>query len=291
MSENEIFAIDQRPEITRISADGNMVTLNWTTQEGIDKYIIRRSLSSAEGFEKIAVLSGDTSEYCDKNEGDGVYWYKVVAVRYSPEKEVIKKGSKVKSVTLCSLVSPTAEKISSGKKGKIILKWSYEEKADYFEVFKRYSFMNTHTYIGSVEGNKTSFADDNCIKGQLFYYSVTACVKEGETVKRSAHSNELCFVAFDKVPILEINRKHRKTVLFSLRLTAGADGYLLLRSDEENGEYKEVFRSCSVSDLILKDKGEKRKKGAFYKVACFKKTPDGDFIGPLSDSVFVKYKI
>lgn len=280
----------KRPEIISVTADEGKVTVRWTAVEGADKYIIRRSLSSAEGYEKLGSVTSDNLEYCDINDGDGVYWYKVVALKNS-EDGYIKKGSKPQSVVVCSLKAPVAEKCFLNKKGKITLRWSSEEKADYFEVFRRYSFMNTLSLAGVTEGEKLSFTDKSSVKGQLFYYCVRACVRNGEEVRYSAVSNELFNVCFDKVPVLEVIRKHRKRVVVKIRLTAGADGYILFKGREENGEFKEAFRNSDITQLELPHHAEKGEKSAYYKVACYKNTPDGEIIGPAGDAVFVKYRI
>ena len=78
-------------------------------------------------------------------------------------------------------------------------------------------------------------------------------------------------------------------VAFSLRLTAGADGYVLFRSSSADGEYKEAARQEGIDSLYIETRREGKEKTAFFRLACYKKDGDREFIGPMGPVTEIKF--
>lgn len=291
MQPTEIPTINNTPEIEQIEALGDgKVKISWCVAEGAGRYSIRRSFGNNKDFERIAGVSGDQTEYIDQTaNSEGVYWYQIIAVREYGADKPIKKKSKTACVSIFSLKAPTLETLVEKKDG-IHLSWSNCKDADGYNIIKRYDFMKAGVPVATVKKGETKFVEKNCIKGPLFYYSVKSFKLDGEHTKTSNNSNEIAWVRFDKVKVLSVSRKHGKKVTVDVRLCSGADGYILFKSLEEKGEYKEVSRTNSISELTLHDKGKKGERAAFYKVACYKKLQDKEIVGPLNSAVAVKYK-
>lgn len=291
MQPTEIPTINNTPEIEQIEAlSGGKVKISWCVAEGAGRYVIKRSFGNNEDFSKIAGVSSDKTEYIDKTAtAEGIYWYQIIAVRDYGADKPIKKKSKTACVSIFSLEAPTLDSLSEEKDG-IHLSWHGGDDVDGYNIIKRYDFMKAGLPIATVEKDVTNFIEPNCIKGPLFYYSIKGFKLEGEDTKTSDISNEIAWVRFDTVKVLSVSRKLGKRVTFNLRLCSGTDGYILFKSLEENGEYKEVARTNSISDLTLRDKGNKGEKRVFYKVACFKKVQDKEIVGPLNSAVEVVYK-
>ena len=72
-------------------------------------------------------------------------------------------------------------------------------------------------------------------------------------------------------------------------MTAGADGYLLLRSDHEDGPFKEVARTKSNTDLEIVDRGKRGQREAFYAVRCMRRYEGEEYFGEMTKAVRVKY--
>ncbi|MGN1417847.1 MAG: fibronectin type III domain-containing protein [Acutalibacteraceae bacterium] len=286
-------AIKNSPEINLIEVQGDFkVYLEWDLARGADKYTVARSDKEEGPYSRVIQLSYDITSYTDTSvEHEGAYWYKIIAYKKTNAEKPLKKAGMPVCANITTMKTPVLKKAGNKKNKRIEISWKNGEKVTGYNIFRRFDFMKKPMLIASVDADKTSYVDTDFVNGQLFYYSVQSVIEEESDVRYSNPSNELCSICFDKVKIMQVKRKHRKKVEFSLRLTAGADGYILFKSGTKNGEYSEVSRTEGISALDCIDKGKKGEKSAYYKVACYKKTDDREFHGPMSESVFVKYKI
>lgn len=284
--------IKNRPDIIMVEVlgDGN-VSINWEQAKGADTYVVKRRMGNEGKLKKIAVLPKEDTSYIDDSiEGEGTYWYRIVAKRTEADGTIFKKACKPTSVTISSIETPVLKEVSSDLKKGITLSWSSESKVDSFLIFRRHDFMKNALKIDRVPGDCFSYTDKKSVKGPLYYYSVQGIIEGDENLQYSKRSSELPCAYLDKTKVMGIKRKLGKEVTLSLRLTSGADGYILYKSKEENGTYEPVFETDSISSLDCSDKGAKKEKGAFYKAACYKLVDGEKREGPKTDAVYVKYR-
>ena len=284
--------IKNRPDIIMIEVLGDRkVSINWEKAKGADAYIVRRSESADEGFKKIATLSKDYNTYIDTSiKDEGTYWYKIVSQRTEADGEIFKKACKPTSVNISSIETPKLETVLNDLKKGITLTWSSETKVDAFLIFRRHDFMKMGVKIDRVPGDCLSYTDKKSVKGPLYYYSVQGIIEQDENIQYSMRSNELPCVNLDQTKVMGIKRKLGKEIIVSLRLTSGADGYILYKSKEENGTYEPVFETNSISSFNCSDKGARKEKGAFYKAAPYKLVDGKKCEGPKTDAFYVKYR-
>ena len=81
-----------------------------------------------------------------------------------------------------------------------------------------------------------------------------------------------------------------KRVNLSLRLVAGADGYIIERSLGKDGEYSEVARTDSGFELRIQDKAPKAFKTCYYRCKAYKTVGDTVFESVASAPKAVKVK-
>lgn len=293
MKSDHISVIKNKPEINRIEIliDGN-VKITWKEAVGAEKYIIKRSLKSDFEFKKIAEISADKLEFTDSTiKKEGIYWYRITAHKSNGAEKPFSKTGESRSINISSLAAPHMLSIKSDGKKTVDFSWNSNEKFDGYIILRRHHFMRNAVKTDTVASDCNSYTDSNVILGQLLYYSVQGYKVETDgSIRYSNPSNELCSACIDKAQILSIKRKMFKKVFFSLRLTAGADGYVLFKSYSENGEFKEVKRTKGLAALTLEDKGESGKNGAFYTVSAYKMCEEKEIIGPQTKPVYVNYK-
>lgn len=285
--------IRNRPDITHIEVDaeGN-VLISWKEADGAERYVIQRSEKADCEFKKVGGVSAGTLLFADKTvEKESIYWYRIVAVRSNGAEKNIKKNSEPRSINISSIAAPLVKSVKTDGKKKITFTWESDENADGYIVLRRHSFMKNGVKIASCKKDELSFCDTDAAKGTLFYYSVQSYLSEDGHIRYSNPSKELCSAVLGKTQALEILRKHRKKVFFALRLTAGADGYILLKAAEENGDFSECARTSGIDSLSLSDKGGRGEKGAYYCAAAYKKAGDKEIVGPKTKAVYVRYKL
>lgn len=289
-------AIKNKPDITSLDVLGNgTVLIKWDMAVGADKYLVKRSKEKDSGYEKIATVKKKDTQYLDGNIGsEGTFWYKISAWKKGPEGEkAIQKHSDPVQANVSIIKPPIAKEIAQSEQKDIRFNWAHgEDEVDGYVILRRYNFMDKPIEIARVDKNTTEYTDKATVTGQLYHYSVQGYLSDetGSQKRYGLPSKELSLICFDKPKILSVKRKFGRKVILELRLTTGADRYVLLRSDEENGEYTEVSRTNELYALRLNDVGEKKKKTAYYKAACLKVTDEKEFMGPASEAVQVKYK-
>lgn len=287
-------AIKNRPEI--IFADvteDRKIRLTWGKAVGATGYVIERYSKVKEKFVKIGTVDEATLEFTDSSKlGDGVYEYRVGAMKTVAEQRnpIIRRGGGRK-VNLSSIPAINITRVSSPKFGSVTVEWEKDENAEGYVINRRVEGMNEAILRGRADKDTFTFVDDTATSGQVYYYDVQSFVhKEDDTVVFSNTGKEFCFVCLDKTEIVSVKSKLAKRVELSVRMTAGADAYILLKSDTEDGEYKEVSRSKGAFDLTLFDKGNRGEKGAYYCVCCLKNVGKENFFGKRTKSTFIKYK-
>lgn len=296
MINDDIIAIRNSPDIYFASvAPDKSVQIKWDKAQGAQRYIVRRKREEDSTFTVIAKLDSSELSYTDtKIESEGIYVYKVTAERPVPNEKPIKKAGETKSINITSIEAPVIKDVKSDyEKDGISVKFSGVSGVDGYNIIKRYPAMSRGVRTGAVTNEQSEYLDKKIQKGVLYYYSVEAFKRSGEHGDEITYSNpseEICSVLLDKVEVIKIKRKLYKNVSISIRLSSGADGYILYKSNAQDGEYKEIARTKSISDLTLTAKGEKKEKGAYFKVTCYKKSDDNaEFTGPFGDAFYVKY--
>lgn len=264
---------------------GRNVRLTWCDAVGAEQYVIIR-FSDPDGErirERIDVLDAGTNTYTDTSiNEDGEFDYKVVAKKKVGPKQWARKASTSSRAKIVSVDPPKLSRIENAGK-KIKISWDKDDKIHGYIVLRRFSFMKKATPIASLTDGENSYADGKFAEGQLIYYSIQSMLSDGESVAYSRPSNELCGVILPRPVIMKKRRSLFGKVSVSVRLCAGASGYILYRRCGD-GEPVEVTRTEGISSFELTDGTKKPTGELFYSVACFKISAEGDeFIGERSD--------
>lgn len=288
----EIYAINNKPDFYSLSLENGKVLMNWREAKGAEKYIIKRSKKADCEFKKIGEVPFGVNSFEDTTVTDeGLYWYRVTAYRDMGEAKPLSKNNEAESINITSLPSPQPVSLRVGKGKSITFSWKDTGDVSGYIVLRRHSFMKRPLKIGQTEKGVCSFTDTDYANGPLYFYSVQSFRKTGKDIRYSHPGKEISTASLRETKITLTERKHFKKVLFTLRLTSGADGYILYVSDKEKGEYKEAARSSGFDSFVLTHKGEKGKKGAFYKACAYKKNGTEELKGPETKPLFIKYKL
>lgn len=273
------------PKIIKITAaDNGGIMLQWTEVPTADKYAVKRSNRSNGEYELIKWTQKTT--YTDKNVKENVtYWYRIVAVKKIEGKRNSKTTSPIAAQVISAIPAPTALKIFSDKKGAIKLKWKAPENVSTFVINRRNDFFEQIIPVGKVEGNK--FVDKDVVPGQIYHYSVQSIIEGPAGKKEGNFSKELSCVYLDSGEIVEAKAGLFKNVDLRVRIVAGADGYIIERS-EDNENFREVGRTKSGTDIRFRDKADKMFTVYYYRVKAYKNVDGTDFISEGSESVKVK---
>ncbi|MBQ5968865.1 MAG: hypothetical protein IJL52_01975 [Clostridia bacterium] len=274
--------IKGRPEFIRAAeTDDGAVFLAWRETPGAQKYIIEKYNWEIEHFRRYAAVPGDTMEFVDTDVEPGrVYRYRINAKRKNPGGEVLSRRGMMTSVSTTSKDTVLLTEAQHPAFGQAKLTWQPAPDVDGYCVNRRPAEVSKPLPLAYVDQYQTGYLDRTCISGQIYFYSVQSFRQYGDDeLIYSQVGNEKRVVNLDTPQILSI-KKHGRTAQFKVRVTAGADGYLLLRADTPDGPFTEAARTDSGTTLTLTDRGGRSHGGCYYAVCCYKKYEGEELHGP-----------
>lgn len=249
-----------------VTEEGGLL-LKWTKVEGAEKYAVKRALSDKGEFEHVAWAK--KCEYTDADvPGDTTCRYKIMAHKKLEGKKASTKLSAVMSAVVSDIPAAENVKIKANAKGEIELSWKKVDSAGGYIVSRRNEFYSQSLPVARTE--KCSFTDKKVVSGQPYYYSVQALVKAEEGERQGNFSKVVSCVSLDCGEILETKSRFGKKIDVRIRIVAGADGYILERSEEKDGDFSEVARSSQGTDILFTDKVPSRLKTYYYRVVSYK---------------------
>lgn len=277
------------PKIKSIAVNEERhIIIKWSKVPLAEKYAVKRATEAGGEFEHLTWVK--KCEFTDETaEENTTYWYKITAWKKLEGKKTSTKTSGVKAAVISDIKAPEGITVKSkGKKTAIELEWKNPEGADGCFIGRRNDFFSQIIPVAKVQGE--SFTDEGIVSGQPYHYSLQ-CFKKGE--EKELHGNfskEYHCIHLDSGRVLEAKAGLGKTVRLSLRLVAGADGYIIERSDSKDGEWVEVGRTASGLELRFEDKAPKAFKTYYYRCKAFKSVKEQIFVSCESAVKPVKVK-
>ena len=265
------------------------IILKWSKVPLAEKYAVKRATEAGGDFEHLTWVK--KCEFIDETaEENTTYWYKITAWKKLEGKKTSTKTSGVKAAVISDIAAPSGVKVkSAGKKVAIELKWKNAEGTDGCIIGRRNDFFSQIIPVAKVQSE--SFIDEGIVTGQPYYYSLQ-CFKNGEEKELQGNfSQEFHCIHLDSGRILEASSGLGKNVRLYLRVVAGADGYIIERSDSKDGTFTEVGRTKSGLDLRFYDKAPKAFKTYYYRCKAFKSVKDEIFESVPSAVKAVKVKL
>jgi len=279
--------LKENPKITQVTVtEEKNVKLSWTNVKGAEKYGVKRLVSAEDGFEVLAWVKD--CNFIDKNVPENVScFYKITALKKLESKKKSTKTSPVRVVIVSDIPAPE-ELCAQQKKGKICLRWKKVEGADGYIVSKRNEFYSQMLPTAKTEDCK--YTDERIVSGQPYFYCVQA-YKNGESGEEQGnYSEQVSSVSLGKSSVIEAKARLGKKMFFKARVVAGADGYILQRKDSPDGEYREVLRTESNTEISLNDSVPKSFRTYFYRILSYKTVENKLYMSEPTDEIKIKSK-
>lgn len=278
------------PKIKSIAVNEERhIVLKWSKVPMAEKYAVKRATEAAGEFEHLTWVK--KCEFTDETAQENTtYWYKITAWKKLEGKKTSTKTSGVKAAVISDIKAPENIRVSSkGKKVAIELKWKNSEGADGCYIGRRNDFFSQIIPVAKVQGE--SFTDEGIVTGQPYHYSLQCFKNDGESELHGNFSDEYHCIHLDSGRILEAKSAVGRRVRLSLRLVAGADGYIIERSDSKDGDFEQVGRIESGLELHFEDKVPKALKTYYYRCRAFKSVKEQTFESSESAVKAVKVRL
>lgn len=285
-----LTGIDKLKECPRLNTvkgnnDDGTVILTWTKVDGAEKYAVKRADSEKSDFEHIA-WSKKTKFIDDTVEPYNTYHYKIMAWKKLEGKKTSTRTSSARAVIISDVKVPKNVQLTPDADGSINIRWDKVRGASKYIVLRRNSLCTDLLTVGITE--KCSFKDECVVSGQPYYYGVQAVNVEDGVEKPGKWSKQIPTVHLDCGEILSCEASFGKKISLSFRIVAGADGYIVERSDKKDGGFCEVGRTGGQTSVEFQDKVPKSLKTYYYRVKALKQVNETEFISFASKKVAIK---
>ncbi len=289
MSLGSVEKLKVSPKIKSIAVtEERHIALKWSKVPLAEKYAVKRATEAGGEFEHLTWVK--KCEFTDETaEENTTYWYKITAWKKLEGKKTSTKTSGVKAAVISDIKAPENIKVkSAGKKVATELRWKNAEGTDGCIIGRRNDFFSQIIPVAKVRGE--SYTDEGIVSGQPYYYCLQ-CFKAGEEKDLQGNfSEEYHCIHLDGGSVLGIKSGVGKKVRIFLRLVAGADGYIIERSETKDGEYEEVGRTKSAFEHYFEDKAPKAFRTYYYRCRAFKTLSEQEFISAPSTVKSIKVK-
>ena len=274
-----------RPKIKKVKAtEEGQLKIVWTEVEGAEKYAVLRRDEPHGDF--VRVKWREKLSFKDTVEPYKTYWYKISAYKKLEGKKASTRESGIRA-GIISDIEPV-ESVRATIDGKsIMLFWDKDENAAKYIVSRKNEYFSETLPVAVTE--KTSYKDRKIVPGVVYQYCVQSVYSDGEAEKESKFSKKVNCVYLDSGKILSYKTRGRKTE-FSVRLVAGATGYVLERAEGKDGEFSVIAKTDSNQKLVFYDKAPSHFKTYRYRIRAFRAVKEEEFFSAESESVTIKTK-
>ena len=270
------------------SKSSGSMEVKWKKDSKASGYRLKRSTKKNGTYEVIAEIDGSTNvKYVDKTVTAGKRYY------YAVETVIDKKGVKnysgnSKAVSAVNLKKVTVNSMLVQGTG-VQISWGKVSGANGYQITRSTEKSGKYTKIADISsGSVTSYTDDGVKQGARYYYKIRA-VRTGKYAGYGSYITAMEKWVIAAPQNLGIQVNEQTQMKLSWNKAAGAAGYDVLRSTQENGVY-EVIASLSGADTVTyTDMAAQPGVTYYYKVASIGK--NGTVVGRGEETLPVSMKI
>ena len=273
----------QEPKIVSINAPADVTTalrVTWQPVEAADGYIIYRRDEASAQWVRIKKVAGQTKSYYSnvQLQPGSKYTYTVQSfcqvdgkVYYST-----KGTNPVSAVT--HLKTPALKSAASESYNQIKVVWTPVTNAQGYRIYRKETGTGWKL-IRRIAGEKKYFCIDSTAEtGKQYYYTVRAtCSRDGKLYLSGYNTKGIAGKAvLGASAITSISLDNNDQVTLKWKSVPGANGYVIQKSNAQNGTYKKIKTIQSGSTLSWSGKinpGET----AYFRIRAYRQSSNGQF--------------
>ena len=158
------------PQVTAVGGGTNGMTVQWSSVDGAQEYVVYRSTKKGKGYKKVTTTA--LTSYTDIGAEPGSrYYYKVAAGRLVDGVMKYQAKSPAKSGWTAPS-APTGLTAAQGE-GGIDLKWTAPKGATYYRVYRAVGSSTSYTLLAD-KVKKNAYTDAEITAGENYSYYVVA---------------------------------------------------------------------------------------------------------------------
>lgn len=158
------------PQVTAVGGGTNGMTVQWSSVDGAQEYVVYRSTKKGKGYKKVTTTALTSYTDIDAEPGSR-YYYKVAAGRLVDGVMKYQAKSPAKSGWTAPS-APTGLTAAQGE-GGIDLKWTAPKGATYYRVYRAVGSSTSYTLLAD-KVKKNAYTDAEITAGENYSYYVVA---------------------------------------------------------------------------------------------------------------------
>ncbi|MBQ7957009.1 MAG: leucine-rich repeat protein [Clostridia bacterium] len=267
------------PVLESVVSGKKGVTVKWAAVEGAEEYWVYHKTGESN-WKKIGVANG-TSFLDRKAEIGKDYTYTVVASAIAYRK-TIKSGFDEAGLTTTVnyTATPVIESLDVTKYNQVTLKWSVNDGADYYLVYRSDKADGKFKGVAKVKTN--TWTDTDIKFNNKYFYKVITVVDGVQSAASPVRGRT------SRVPSPVIDKRifvKPGQIELKWNKVSGASGYAVFRCDDANGKWVRIATLKGKENVKFVDKttGDK-----LYKVYAYKTVNKKNYYGVESEVVSTK---
>lgn len=158
------------PQVTAVGGGTNGMTVQWSSVDGAQEYVVYRSTKKGKGYKKVTTTA--LTSYTDIGAESGSrYYYKVAAGRLVDG--VMKYQAKSPAKSGWTAPSAPTGLTAAQAEGGIDLKWTAPKGATYYRVYRAVGSSTSYTLLAD-KVKKNAYTDAEIAAGENYSYYVVA---------------------------------------------------------------------------------------------------------------------
>lgn len=158
------------PQVTAVGGGTNGMTVQWSSVDGAQEYVVYRSTKKGKGYKKVTTTA--LTSYTDIGAESGSrYYYKVAAGRLVDG--VMKYQAKSPAKSGWTAPSAPTGLTAAQAEGGIDLKWIAPKGATYYRVYRAVGSSTSYTLLAD-KVKKNAYTDAEIAAGENYSYYVVA---------------------------------------------------------------------------------------------------------------------
>ena len=158
------------PQVTAVGGGTNGMTVQWSSVDGAQEYVVYRSTKKGKGYKKVTTTA--LTSYTDIGAESGSrYYYKVAAGRLVDG--VMKYQAKSPAKSGWTAPSAPTGLTAAQAEGGIDLKWTAPKGATYYRVYRAVGSSTSYTLLAD-KVKKNAYTDVEIAAGENYSYYVVA---------------------------------------------------------------------------------------------------------------------
>lgn len=242
------------PTVTKLeSAAYNSINIEWTAVEGADFYRVYRSTTKTGGYKKIK--TSYTTSYTNKVSTGVTYFYKIMPLRYNPDRKKVRGTCSSPQSVSATLQAPVIASVTNTKNNSLTVSWNSVAEADGYVIYRSRTKAGTFEPVGEAGKGTVAWTDTTVEAGTYYYYKLgTVKTIKGEKHYSAMSAPKSKWTVSDAPVGVTASQAGEGTVSLSWTPSKAATSYRIYRAVGTSSIYKKIaskITGCSYTDSGL----------------------------------------